>query len=85
MRSFVSGKFTNVSVKCTCFQDLSDQETVEPWNKTQAGICRCLQALTEALKTNVSVTDIDLGWNEIGAEGAEAWCVVGSAECCDMS
>ena len=43
-------------------------------------ICRCLQALAEALKTNASVTEISLGDNQIGDEGAKAWCVVGSAE-----
>ena len=43
-------------------------------------ICRCLQALAEALKINGSVTNIDLDNNQIGDEGAKAWCVVGSAE-----
>ena len=51
-----------------------------PSNKTPTLICRCLQALAEALKTNTSVTNIDLSENQIGAEGAKAWCVVGSAE-----
>ena len=51
-----------------------------PSNKTPTLICRCLQALAEALKINASVTTIDLGENQIGAEGAKAWCVVGSAE-----
>ena len=41
----------------------------------------CLQALAEALKENKSITNIDLQCNDIGAEGAEAWCGVGSAEC----
>ena len=49
--------------------------TVEPWMKTPALICLCFQALAEALKTNASVTDIDLSGNQIGAEGAKAWCV----------
>ena len=43
-------------------------------------ICCCLQALAEALKINKSITNINLGENQIGAEGAKAWCVVGSAE-----
>ena len=43
-------------------------------------ICRCLQALAEALKINKSITNIDLYRNQIGDEGAKAWCVVGSAE-----
>ena len=38
-------------------------------------ICLCFQALAYALKTNSSVTDIDLRENKIGAEGAKAWCV----------
>ena len=51
-----------------------------PSNKTPTLICRCLQALAEALKINGSVTNINLVGNQIGAEGAKAWCVVGSAE-----
>ena len=51
-----------------------------PSNKTPTLICRCLQALAEALKTNTSVTEISLGDNQIGDEGAKAWCVMGSAE-----
>ena len=51
-----------------------------PSNKTPTLICLCFQALAEALKINVSVTNIYLGCNNIGAEGAKAWCVVGSAE-----
>ena len=49
--------------------------TVESWMKTPALICLCFQALAEALKTNASVTNIDLADNKIGAEGAKAWCV----------
>eukprot|EP00435_Cladocopium_sp_Y103_P043921 s1997_g12.t1 len=57
-------------------QDFSDQVlTVEPLNKTPALICRCLQALAEALKINQSVTNINLDHNKIAAEGAKAWCV----------
>ena len=41
--------------------------------KTPTLICLCFQALAEALKTNASVTDIDLGDNSIGYEGAKAW------------
>ena len=43
--------------------------------KTPALICLRFQALAEALKTNASVTNVDLGWNQIGDEGAKAWCV----------
>ena len=43
--------------------------------KTPALIWLCFQALAEALKTNASVTNIDLSWNDIGDEGAKAWCV----------
>ena len=50
--------------------------------KTPALICLCFQALAEALKTNASVANIGLGRNQIGDEGAKAWCVVGSTECC---
>ena len=35
----------------------------------------CPQALAEALKVNKTVTDINLGSNEIGKEGAKAWCL----------
>ena len=31
------------------------------------------QALAEALKINSSVRDMNLAFNEIGAEGAQAW------------
>ena len=61
--------------------DFSDQVLmVGPTNKTPTLICRCLQALAEALKINKSVTNINLDNNQIGDEGAKAWCVVGSAE-----
>ena len=43
--------------------------------KTPALLCLRFQALAEALKTNASVTDIDLSGNPIGDEGAKAWCV----------
>ena len=43
-------------------------------------ICCCLQALAEALKINKSIKNIDLYRNQIGDEGAKAWCVVGYAE-----
>ena len=67
-----------------CSQDFSDQVlTVEPTNKMPALICRCLQTLAEALKTNASITNINLGSTHIGDEGAKAWCVVGSVECFD--
>ena len=58
-----------------CSRDFSDQVlTVEPLNNVPALICRCLQALAEALKINTSVTDINLYMNQIGDEGAKAWC-----------
>ena len=39
-------------------------------------IRRCLQALAEGLKKNASITDISLFGNQIGDEGAKAWCGV---------
>ena len=35
----------------------------------------CPQALAKALKVNKTVTTIDLSWNNIGKEGAKAWCL----------
>ena len=35
----------------------------------------CPQALAEALKVNKTLTEIDVGWNRIGKEGAKAWCL----------
>ena len=35
----------------------------------------CPQALAEALKVNKTITNIDLGCNGIGNEGAKAWCL----------
>ena len=70
----------------SCSQDLRDQVlTVEPTNKMPALICRCLQALAEALKINKCVMNFISYDNQIGAEGAKAWCLVGSAECRGMS
>ena len=43
-------------------------------------MCRCLQALAEALKINASITEISLEQNDIVAEGAKASCGAGSAE-----
>ena len=37
--------------------------------------CFCPQALAEALKVNKTLTNIGLKFNEIGKEGAEAWCL----------
>ena len=51
-----------------------------PSDKMPTLICRCLQALAEALKINASVTDINLSYNDIGAEGAKAWCVVWASQ-----
>ena len=44
--------------------------TVELWNKRATLIRRCLQALAEVLKSNKSITTIDLEYNQIWAEGA---------------
>ena len=35
----------------------------------------CPQALAEALKVNKTLTEIDLRDNDIGKEGAKAWCL----------
>ena len=35
----------------------------------------CPQALAEALKVNKTVTNVKLSSNEIGKEGAKAWCL----------
>ena len=35
----------------------------------------CPQALAEALKVNQTITKFFLGENNIGREGAEAWCL----------
>ena len=34
------------------------------------------QALAEGLKENSTLKNLDLQWNEIGDEGAKAWCLV---------
>ena len=53
--------------------DFSDEVLpVEPWNKTPALICGCLQAVAEALKINASIAEINLGGNKIGVKGAKA-------------
>ena len=84
--SFESERFDMSQLNVNCSRDFSDQVlTVETTNKTPTLICRYLQALAEALKINGSVTNIDLDNNNIGNVGAEAWCVVGSTECCGMS
>ena len=57
--------------------------------KTPALLCLRFQALAEALKTNASVTKIDLSGNEIDTEGAKAWCVgwapLNAAACHDVT
>ena len=79
--SFESERFDISQLNVNCSWAFSDQVlTVEPLNNVPALICCCLQALAEALKTNASVTDIKLYNNQIGAEGAKAWCAVGFAE-----
>ena len=35
----------------------------------------CPQALAEVLEVNKTITGINLGGNEIGKEGAKAWCL----------
>ena len=84
--SFESDRFDISQLNVNCSWDFSDQVlTVETTNEMPTLICRCLQALAEALKINGSVTKIRLSSNEMGDEGAKAWSVVGSAECCSMS
>ena len=39
--------------------------------------CFCPQALAKALKVNQTVTNINLDNNNIGNEGAKAWCLAG--------
>ena len=49
--------------------------------KTPALLCLRFQALAEALKTNASVTKIDLRGNKIGDRGGQGLvCGMGSAE-----
>jgi len=84
--SFESDRFDISQLNVNCSWDFSDQVfTVETTNERPTLICRCLQALAEALKINASVANINLRENQIGAEGAKAWCVVGWVECCGMS
>ena len=80
--SFESERFDISQLNVNCSWDFSDQVlTVEPRTRCQpALIYLCLQALAEALKINKCVTEILLYENQIGDEGAKAWCVVGSAE-----
>jgi hypothetical protein len=74
-----------------CSPNFSDHDLngIEPWMKTPALLCLRFQALAEALKTNSSVTNIDLRHNGIGAEGAKAWCVgwapLNAAACHDVT
>ena len=83
---FESERFDISHLNVNCSRDFSDQVlTVETTNEMPTLICRCLQALAEALKINMCATKILLLKNQIGAEGAKAWCVVGSAACCGMS
>ena len=78
---FESERLDMSQLNVNCSRDFRNQVLPEgPSNKTPTLICRCLQAFAEALKINKSITNIDLRWNQIGAEGAKAWCVVGSAE-----
>ena len=66
-------KFDMSQLNVNCSRDFSDLVLrVEPTNKMPALICCCLQALAEALKTNGSVTNINLRDNKIGDEGAKA-------------
>ena len=84
--SVESERFDMSQLNAFSFEHFRNQVLFEgPSNKTPTLICRCLQALAEALKINASVTDINLSNNQIGDEGVKAWCVVGSVECCGMS
>ena len=79
--SFESERFDMSQLNVLFSEHFRNQVLFEgPSNKTPTLICRCLQALAEALKINASVTDINLPNNQIGDEGVKAWCVVGSAE-----
>ena len=80
--SFESERFDMSQLNVLFFEHFRNQVLSEgPSNKTPTLICRCLQALAEALKINASVTSIGLSNNQIGDRGcAKAWCVVGSAE-----
>ena len=76
---FESERFDMSQLNVFSFEHFRNQGLSKgPSNKTPTLICRCLQALAEALKINAS--NINLGGDQIGAEGAKAWCVVGSAE-----
>ena len=79
--SFESERLDMSQLNVLFFEHFRNQVLFEgPTNNMPTLICRCLQALAEALKINESVTCINLESNQIGAEGAKAWCVVGSAE-----
>ena len=79
--SFESDRFDISQLNANCSWDFSNQVlTVETTSERPTLICRCLQALAEALKINKSITHIYLKGNQIGAEGTKAWCVVGSTE-----
>ena len=79
--SFESERFDISQLNVLFFEHFRNQVLFEgPTNNMPTLICRCLQALAEALKINASVTDISLSNNQIGAEGAKAWRVVGYAE-----
>ena len=73
---FESERFDMSQLNVFSFEHFRNQVLSEgPSNKTPTLICRCLQALAEALKINASVTGINLGDNQIGDEGVKAWCV----------
>ena len=78
---FESERFDMSQLNVFSFEHFRNQGLSKgPSNKTPTLICRCLQALAEALKINKSITNIGLRRNQIGDEGVKAWCVAGSAE-----
>ena len=79
--SFESERFDMSQLNVLVSEHFRNQVSSEgPSNKTPTLICRCLQALAEALKINGSVTNIDLSANQIGDEGVQAWCVVWASQ-----
>ena len=84
--SFESERFDMSQLNVNCSRDFRNQVFLvgRTTNKMPTLICRCLQALAEALKINKCVTNISLYTNQIGDEGAKAWCAVVSVECSGM-
>ena len=88
--SFESERFDISQLNVNCSWDFSDQVlTVDTTNEMPTLICRCLQALAEALKINGSVTNIILhtqqpDWRR-GRQGLVCGGLRRIAECCGMS